>query len=253
MALRLSSQLMYGVVRLYSQKSEQFVLDVSHVHATMRKNLSEISAATSMFVTGDQIDMVVGKKTAGTGAGPDHQLTLKPNQTFFAGDFDRAFDTSWDDFLDRRLAARAGSAAAAADDDGSGISSGRFDTRSPSASSGGRLPLHTAPRDRITLSSHRGGVGGIGDYSSDVGAGRGLGGEDDLADFGFDAGLGLGEQDGQLDLGLGLEGLDPLPPPPPAASPPRPPGAARLSADIGATFADDGVADQPMDGGDLFE
>ncbi|PWN27320.1 hypothetical protein BDZ90DRAFT_279681 [Jaminaea rosea] len=244
MALRLSSQLMYGVVRLYSQKSEQFVLDVSQVHATMRKNLSEITAPSAMFIAGDQIDMVASKKGASHGAGSDGQVTLKPNQAFYVGDFDSTFDLSWENFLDQRLARSA--SAAPGDDTASGISSGRFVSRSPGASLG-RPPPHTATRDAILLPSHRGG-----DYSSDTGdagAGRGgadFGGANDL-DFGLDDLLGQGDD---LPLNLGLPGFDPPAAPPDGA---RPPGAARLSADGGPPPLDDGAADHPMDGFDPLD
>lgn len=244
MALRLSSQLMYGVVRLYSQKSEQFVLDVSQVHATMRKNLSEITARSAMFIAGDQIDMVVSKRGASQAAGSDGQVTLKPNQSFYVGDFDSTFDLSWDNFLDQRLARSA--SAASGDDTASGISSGHFEPRSPGASLG-RPPPHTATRDAILLPSHRGG-----DYSSDTGdAGAGRGG----ANFGGADDLGFGLED-LLDRGddsngnLGLDGFDPPAPPTDGA---RPPGAARLSADGDPPPLNDGAADHPIDGFDPLD
>ncbi|SJX60216.1 related to meiotic recombination protein rec8 [Sporisorium reilianum f. sp. reilianum] len=78
LALRLSSQLMYGVVRLYGLKTETLYQDVANVHADVRRRM--LSMATEGYPT-REIDM--RKPVTSVEA-----ITLPVEMAFFALEFD---------------------------------------------------------------------------------------------------------------------------------------------------------------------
>lgn len=142
MALRLSGQLMYGVVKLYGQKTQQFLADVTHVHATIRKTFSDIDNVSSVVVTNDNLDM------AATRGSKVSELTISDADLRFAGDFETPMDWSWEHHLD------SGQEISALTD--SGVGSG-YGARSAS-----RTPLrstpqtrHTAAKEQITLPAYK--------------------------------------------------------------------------------------------------
>lgn len=171
---------MYGVIRVYSQKSEQLLADVTAMHTTVRKSLSAISVA--IVVGGGDVDMpAVSHRHA-------EALTLPDNPAPYAGDFDQPFAWDWELNLDSH---------------GEGISMSGI-------SSGARLPASpsptpardrfTAAKEKITLPSHRTDQGLFGDIEEGRGGQLGESLDMNMMDFAGDDGM-------ALDLGLG-DGLD---------------------------------------------
>jgi meiotic recombination protein REC8 len=179
-ALRLSAQLMYGVIRVYSQKSEQLLADVTAMHTTVRKSLSAISVA--IVVGGGDVDMPsVSHRHA-------EALTLPENAAPYAGDFDQPFAWDWELNLDSH-----GEGVSM-----SGISSGARLPASPSPTPA--RDRFTAAKEKITLPSHRTDQGLFADMEEGRGEQVGESLDINMMDFAGDDGL-------ALDLGLG-EGFD---------------------------------------------
>ncbi|CAO1635298.1 unnamed protein product [Parajaminaea phylloscopi] len=188
-------QLMYGVVRLYSRKTEQFFVDVTNVHASIRKVLSDIHAASASGSAGIDLDMPTKTRAAA------EKITIAHDPVFFSGDFDAVLDWRWERHLDGLNQASQTE---------SGIASFELD-QSPdlrSSRSPSQAP-HTAPRDRITLPAHRRSV--LGHEASATGDEMMRGGAmsmDALGADGLDHFQDAVDLDFDVDLGLDLGDID---------------------------------------------
>lgn len=171
---------MYGVIRVYSQKSEQLLADVTAMHTTVRRSLSAISVA--VVVAGGDVDMpAVSHRHA-------EALTLPETVVPYAGDFDQPFAWDWELDLDSH---------------GEGLSMSGI-------SSGARLPASPSPapardrfiatKEKITLPSHKTDEGLFTDIEEGRGGQMGESLDMNMMDFAGDDGM-------ALDLGLG-EGFD---------------------------------------------
>lgn len=177
MALRLSSQLMFGVVRIYvqqvcndrtyacmavletnmlcvcgHQKTEMWISAVQNTHMMIRKVISDMSASTTTHL---------GAKTVGgaglgafakssaidlpaRGAASQKGITLPINNYYFAGDFDWVGVWSLDEERRRELAIREGELVSQTSE--GGIASDKFESSlqgitASSAGSSGIVPL----------------------------------------------------------------------------------------------------------------
>nr|WJN25044.1 meiotic cohesin complex subunit [Pseudozyma flocculosa] len=190
LALRLSSQLMYGVVKLYGHKTELFYQDVANVHNDVRRRM--LSMSTTAFPT-REIDM--RKPTSSV-----HAITIPLDLAFFTLDFD--------EFTARLL--------------------GRWSVEPPERRMGEEMigdgfrtptPLSfVAEEERITL------AGRAFEEEEELGLARGFGEGEDL---GLAFGEGGFDEEEVEGLDLGLEGIEPSAVRPEAFAPAAPEGIQR--------------------------
>ncbi|PWN47717.1 hypothetical protein IE53DRAFT_233763 [Violaceomyces palustris] len=128
MALRLSSQLMFGVVRIYGQQAEAWFSDVHSTHVYIRKLITDIRIAAAKPGTKESLDMAVR-------AARPETITLTFDEVFYDIGFDPLLTWS----PERYELVKEPSA---------GLSSATF---APSPIPSPRPPRFIAPRERITL------------------------------------------------------------------------------------------------------
>ncbi|SPO34856.1 uncharacterized protein PSFLO_00327 [Pseudozyma flocculosa] len=127
MALRLSSQLMFGIVRIFIHQSEMWMTDVANVHASLRKSISAIPTPPGKEkALLPSVDMRTPLASLGA-------ITLPVDTAFYALDFDPTFLMD----LPEPFALRAATPV--------GIADGFLPVTPP------RPPRYVVPPERITL------------------------------------------------------------------------------------------------------
>ncbi|CEH17847.1 Sister chromatid cohesion complex Cohesin, subunit RAD21/SCC1 [Ceraceosorus bombacis] len=235
MALRLSSQLLYGVVRIYVQQSETWMAEVQFTHASLRKAFTIFAPASASGAppgVRGAIDMPLNRRNhqAGkTAPGAADGITLPSNDAFFAGDFE--FDWFWDEdgagFGDTSTGV--GSAF---------VPSASFETPSP------QRKRYTADAEAITLRSallSQRNASAEGHAGSELGRDGGM--IHDAAVFQDDG------DDEPAHLDLGLEVMDYNFPAPPSEGDGAQHRAMRSSSVLGGPEADFGAFDDLGDMG----
>ncbi|CAO1614011.1 unnamed protein product [Sympodiomycopsis kandeliae] len=240
LALRLRSQLLFGVVRVYSHKSVQLFNDITNAHRNIRRALADmtLSNINSIVPMGTNIDMQTGDNATsrrGNTSASGNPITL--SQDLFTCDFTAPFDWTWEEYLNRGgsgMPPGTGNSQSWS----SGIGSDQLQSlTSPSQTySGLRTPMHTPPplnsqqrtpskhigsKEKINESQYRDSAyddhpdffeNGRRDGEASQEGYLGIGGGD--ADSAGSEGGGFGFADmqnghpGDLDLGLELDGDD---------------------------------------------
>ncbi|KAH9858181.1 Rec8 like protein-domain-containing protein [Lenzites betulinus] len=194
LALRLSSNLMIGVARVYKVKQEIFYSDVTTCFNALKKAVQDLS---SMSATAAQLQM--GQPTLRAEA-----LTLAADPgNAFGIDFDNIFVVGWEGLTQE---ARDGEAGGSDDED--------FDPKAKRAKSKGKQKQKDAPSSALvehgrglhTLDEHHGHLL-VDSFSGSISGSAPLGGPGPSSSQ-FDGGLGLGFDDGLFNLPEGAGGAD---------------------------------------------
>ncbi|KAI0825105.1 Rec8 like protein-domain-containing protein [Trametes gibbosa] len=194
LALRLSSNLMIGVARVYKVKQDLFYADVTTCFNALKKAVQDLS---SMSATVAQLQM--GQPTLRAEA---LTLTADPG-TAFGIDFDNIFVVGWEGLTQE---ARDGEGNASDDED--------FDPKAKRAKSKGKQRQKDAPSSAIveharglhTLDEHHGHLL-VDSFSGSIGGSAALGGPGPSSSQ-FDGGFGLGFDDNLFGLPEGVAGAD---------------------------------------------